>query len=132
MQDQVVFPGLLSDVRAVLGASDIGFVLSYQEAASYACCEAMSMGLPTLVSGVGGLPENVRNGQDGWVVPAGNIDALLEVLHDMLARPRLLAAMGHSARERIQQVFSEAAFIENTQAVYQQAYGLLRNAAAPI
>ncbi|NYT59057.1 glycosyltransferase family 4 protein [Alcaligenaceae bacterium] len=132
MQDQVVFPGLLADVRIVLGASDIGFVLSYQEAASYACCESMSMGLPTLVSNVGGLPENVRDGQDGRVVPAGNIDALIDVLHDMLAYPQSLPVMGRSARDRIQQVFCETAFIENTQAVYRQAYCVARNKPAPI
>ncbi|MCC2596389.1 glycosyltransferase family 4 protein [Pusillimonas sp. MFBS29] len=132
MLDQVVFPGLISDVRTVLGASDAGFVLSYQEAASYACCEAMSMGLPVLVSNVGGLPENVRDGQDGWVVPPGNIDAIVGVLHQMLAHPQRLQDVGHTARNRIQQVFSEAAFFEDTQAVYQQAHRLVRNSAAPI
>ena len=128
MQNQVIFPGLLSDVRTVLGASDVGFVLSHQEAASYASCETMAMGLPALVSDVGGLPENVRDGQDGWVVPVGNIDALLGVLRQMLLHPQTLAGMGRSGRERTQQVFSEEALVKNTLAVYKQAH----EAIAPI
>src|SRR5690606_37371460 len=72
MQDQVLFPGLVANVRDILGACDASFVLSHREAASYASCEAMAMGLPVLVSRVGGLPENVRDGKDGWVVAPGD------------------------------------------------------------
>src|SRR5690606_13017771 len=71
MQDQVVFPGLLDDVRDALACCHAGFVLSYREALSYACREVMSLGLPALVSNAGGLPENVRDGHDGWIVPVG-------------------------------------------------------------
>lgn len=132
MQDQVVFPGLLSDVRGVLGASDAGFVLSYQEAGSYASIETMSMGLPALVSNVGGLPENVRNGQDGWVVPAGDIDAMTVVLQDMLRNPEELVTLGRSARQRVVQEFSEAALVENTENVYGQAYRLAHHPSSPL
>ena len=80
----------------------------------------MAMGLPALVSNVGGLPENVRDGQEGWVVPAGNVDALLAVLHEMLLQPESLLSRGKSGRVRAEQVFSEAVLVQNTQKVYQQ------------
>jgi glycosyltransferase involved in cell wall biosynthesis len=132
MREQVVFPGLVKDVRKVLGACDMGFVLSYREAASYASCETMAMGLPALVSDAGGLPENVRDGVDGWVVPAGDIDFMADVLRRVLANPQCLAAMGQSARGRVEHMFSTPGFIEDTKNVYAQASRLARDIAAPI
>lgn len=132
MRPHVIFPGLVKDVRTVLGACDIGFVLSYREAASYASCETMAMGLPALVSNAGGLPENVRDGLDGWVVPAGDIDAMADVLRRILANPQSLAPMGRSARERVEHMFSTPGFIEDTKKVYAQANRLVRDLAAPI
>lgn len=132
LQDQVVFPGLVKDVRTVLGACDIGFVLSYREAASYASCETMAMGLPALVSNAGGLPENVRDGLDGWVVPAGNIDVLTGLLRSIVADAAGLPAMGKSARSRVEQVFSTPGFLADTKKVYTQARVLARQLAAPI
>ncbi|PLC55104.1 lipopolysaccharide core biosynthesis glycosyl transferase [Pollutimonas nitritireducens] len=132
LQNQLVFPGLVKDVRTVLAACDIGFVLSYREAASYASCETMAMGLPALVSDAGGLPENVRDGLDGWVVPAGDVDALVRLLNQVSADPSCLSEMGQSARTRVEQVFSTPSFLEGTKKVYEQARDLVRKLPAPI
>lgn len=128
----VRFPGLVSDVRTVLGACDVGFVLSFREAASYASCETMAMGIPALVSDAGGLPENVREGIDGWVVPVADIDMLEEVLHQMLEQPEILRKMGEMARSRVATAFSVAQFIHDTKEVYQNALLLARGSPAPI
>ncbi len=119
---QVVFPGLVKDVRPILGACDLGFVLSYKEAASYALYEAMAMGLPGLVSDAGGLPEGVRDGLDGWVVPKGDLRALTQRLQSILDEDRAtLARMGASARSRIEAGFSIPVFLERMQEIYRDA-----------
>lgn len=132
MASQVHFPGLVADIRGVLGACDVGFVLSYREAASYASCETMAMGLPALVSDAGGLPENVRHGVDGWVVPAGDIGALEAVLRDMLTQPQSLGRMGVSARRRVESAFSIPQFLQGTKAVYGTALAVARGAEVPV
>jgi len=72
MTDQVIFTGLLDDVRPFLAALDVGFVLSSRlETISFACREMMAAGKPVIVSKVGGLTENVTDGRNGWVVPPG-------------------------------------------------------------
>jgi glycosyltransferase involved in cell wall biosynthesis len=128
----ITFPGLVSDVRAVLGACDVGFVLSYREAASYASCETMAMGLPALVSDAGGLPENVRDGMDGWVVRAGDAETLAQRLVTLLSKPDVLPDMGRSARARVEQVFRRDEFLQSTQGVYDEARRGARNALRPI
>lgn len=115
----VVFPGLVEDARRVLAASDVGFVLSFQEAGSYAACESLSMGLPTLVSNAGGLTELVRDGMDGWVVPAGDVDVLHRWLLARLAAP-LDAAMAAAARDRALSLFSLPVLARETMDFYRR------------
>lgn len=121
MEQSVTFPGLVSDVRQVLAACDVGFVLSYREAASYASCETMAAGLPTLVSAAGGLPENVRDGVDGWVVPVGDVEALHAYLQQLLNDKFCLRTLGGNARRRVEEEFSLSKFAADTEKVYRHA-----------
>jgi glycosyltransferase involved in cell wall biosynthesis len=119
LESQVVFPGLLDDVRPVLDACHVGFVLSHREALSFACREVMSLGLPALVSNAGGLPENVLDRRDGWIVPVADCAAIEQVLRDMLDDPDRIAAMGAAARDKSVREFGLERFGAATLAVYQ-------------
>lgn len=119
MDDVVVFPGQLADPRCVLAASHVGFVLSVHEAGSYATCESLAMGLPTLVSDAGGLPELVRHGIDGWVTPKGDVDALHEWLLARLAQP-FSPEFSASARSRALTLFSKPVFARQTLDFYRE------------
>lgn len=130
--DQVVFPGLVKDIRHILSACDIGFVLSFREAASYASCETMAMGLPTLVSNAGGLPENVHHGVHGWVVSVGEVEPLVQILQSVLQQPDALISLGQSARQRVEQAFCMQKFLHDTKQVYRDALKTARGAQAPI
>src|SRR5690606_4638526 len=120
MQDQVFFPGLLDDVRDALGCCHVGFVLSYREALSYACCEVMSLGLPALVSDAGGLPKNVRDGEDGWIVPVRDVPAIAQTLTSMLQDPSRVSIMGAAARRSAVDFFGLDDFARATMHVYRE------------
>jgi glycosyltransferase involved in cell wall biosynthesis len=120
MTEQVSFPGLLDDVRPYLACCDVGYVLSYYEALSYACRELMGLGLPVLITNVGGLPENVSQGEQGWVVPMKNPLAIAQVLEEIIADPACLQRLGAQARLRAEQEFNMPDFIARTMAVYRQ------------
>jgi glycosyltransferase involved in cell wall biosynthesis len=119
LSDQVIFTGLLDDVRPALAAGHAAFVLSRTETLSFACREAMAMGLPVLVTNAGGLPENVTHGQDGWVVPCANIAALKLQLEQILTAPERLEQMGEAAWSKSQAYFGMDTFVAGTLAVYQ-------------
>jgi glycosyltransferase involved in cell wall biosynthesis len=123
MIDQVRFPGLLDDVRAALASCHAGFVLSYREALSFACREIMGLGLPALVSDAGGLPENVTDGVDGWIVPARDVPAITAKLRFMLDHPDAVRAMGAQARETSLRDFNLERFAAATLDVYRRALG---------
>lgn len=120
MADNVIFVGLLQDVRPFIAALDMGFVLSHQETISFACREMMAMGKPVIVSRVGGLPENVTEGRDGWIVPSRTPKAVTQVLSDVLDDRQMLARMGTEARQRSLREFSLGMFVQGTEAVYEE------------
>lgn len=127
---QVVFTGLLDDVRPALAVSHAAFVLSRRETLSFACREAMAMGLPVLVSNAGGLPESVNHGMDGWVVPCADGAGLESILQAILLDPAPLAEMGQAALAKSRARFSIDAFIAATMAVYSATMDL-RERTAP-
>jgi glycosyltransferase involved in cell wall biosynthesis len=80
-----------------------GLVLpSFAEGLPVAIMEAMALGRPVLSTAVAGIPELLRAGENGWLVPAGDVEALATALEDFLSRtPQELAAMGEAARGRV-------------------------------
>lgn len=124
-QAKLVFPGLLDDVREILGASDAGFVLSHKEALSYACREAMAMGLPVLVSDAGGLPENLEPEVHGWIVPKNSPRDIAPVIRQMLHAPMLLRQRGLAARQRACSEFCVSDFVGRMESVYRAVAGKL-------
>lgn len=124
LEDVVVFTGLLDDVRPVVAAFDAGFVLSYDvETISFACREMMAMGKPVLVSDYAGLPENVADGREGWIVPVRNRQAIAAAVETILAQRAGLAAMGAAARARAERAFGIDLMVERTEAVYRGLAG---------
>jgi glycosyltransferase involved in cell wall biosynthesis len=61
----------------------------------------MALRRPVLTTYVAGIAELVRDGRDGWLIPAGDVDALAAALRRVLATPlETLAAMGEDAHLR--------------------------------
>ena len=121
MTDQVHFTGPLDDVRPFLGALDVGFVLSWRiETISFACREMMSMGLPVMVSNHGGLPENIAPGEDGWIVPAQDIDAIAACVTGMLNQQAAISEMGRTAAHKAARSFGLVPFVTSTEGVYRE------------
>ena len=64
--------------------------------------EALALGRPVVSSYVAGIPELVENGVNGWLVPAGSVEALTEALREVLATPvERLAAMGRAGARSV-------------------------------
>jgi len=84
--ENFIFTGYVDDTRPIVSLADVGFVLSYKvETISYACREMMAMAKPMIVSNFAGLPENVDNEINGWIVDTSNIDSIVQVLIRILS-----------------------------------------------
>jgi glycosyltransferase involved in cell wall biosynthesis len=79
------------------------FVLpSLEDGFGFVAAEAMACGVPVVVTDQCGAAEWVATGETGWVVPAGNVDALADVLETAILRRSDLAEMGRHARLMIE------------------------------
>jgi glycosyltransferase involved in cell wall biosynthesis len=90
------------DVLALLRAADV-FVLpsvGFGEAAPVAVMEAMATGLPAVCTIIGGVPELLRDGVEGYLVPQGEAPALAAALASLAADPDLRFRLGSAARAR--------------------------------
>jgi len=75
---------------------------SFAEGLPVVLMEAMALRRPVISTFVAGIPELVQDGENGWLVPAGDVDALARAMMDCLAAPAdALARMGEAARERV-------------------------------
>jgi colanic acid/amylovoran biosynthesis glycosyltransferase len=64
--------------------------------------EAMALKRPVISTFIGGIPELVRPGEHGWLVPAGDVEALVDAMQACLDTPAdLLAQMGQAAHNRV-------------------------------
>ena len=110
------FTGYQEDVRPFLQMGDIGFVLSTSiETASFACREMMAVGLPVVVSDIGGLPYTVDE-KTGWVVAAGSSSDITQVITSFTTAN--LELMSTDARKRVVDMFTIDSFKRKTIDVY--------------
>lgn len=92
------------DVRTEILAARALVLPSFAEGLPVVIMEAMALRRPVISSYVAGIPELVRAGVDGWLVPAGDVDALAEAMRMCLDAPvEMLARMGEAGRERVLQ-----------------------------
>ncbi|MFC5701178.1 glycosyltransferase family 4 protein [Cohnella faecalis] len=96
--DDIVFWGKKDNVLPFLKRADIFVLPSLIENQPLALIEAQLMGIPSVVSDVGGLPEMVRDGKTGLLVPPEDPDALCNQLNLLLADNRLRLRMGAKAK----------------------------------
>ena len=88
------------DLAHAYAEADIFVLPSLYEAYGIVIQEAMSFGLPVVASDVGGIPEQVRDGVEGFLVPPGDPSALTEALHRLIEDPELRARMGKQGHQR--------------------------------
>ncbi|RFU20423.1 glycosyltransferase [Geodermatophilus marinus] len=87
-------------VPGVLAALDVLALPSAYEEMGSVLTEAMAAGLPVVASAVGGIPEVVRDGETGLLVPPGDVAALAAALDRLAGDPQLRARLAAGAREQ--------------------------------
>jgi glycosyltransferase involved in cell wall biosynthesis len=111
--------GFRSDIPQVLSEATIACLPSYREGLPKSLLEAMAASLPCVTTDVPGCREAVRDGDNGFLVPAQDAHALADALQRLIANPALARRMGERGRERLEQEFSTHLVNESTLALYQ-------------
>jgi glycosyltransferase involved in cell wall biosynthesis len=116
---RIVFTGAVDDVVQYLRAMDVGCLIpGRNEGFSNAVLEKMAVGLPMIVTDVGGNAEAVGDGENGFVIPPANAEAFCTALVRLHADRRARLDMGAQSRRLVEERYSLREMCSKHEALY--------------
>ena len=115
---RVTLLGLRKDVPDLLRAADLFVLSSKVEGFPNVLGEALAAELPVAATAAGGVPEVVRDGLDGRVVPVGDAAGFADAIAELLDDPEHAREMACTGARRVKEEFSLEAMVERTQQLY--------------
>jgi glycosyltransferase involved in cell wall biosynthesis len=106
LTERVSLAGERRDVPHLLAAADVFVLSSASEGMPVSVLEAMAAGLPVVASRVGGVPEQVADGETGLLVEPGGADELAAALGRLIGDRGLRRRLGAAGRARAEQAFA--------------------------
>jgi glycosyltransferase involved in cell wall biosynthesis len=117
LADRFLLLGYREDATRVMAAFDVFVLASTFEGLSLALLEALALGLPVVATAVGGIPESIDHGVQGFLVPPRRPDRLADALEPLIVDPALRISMGSAAELRGRQ-FDIAIAARQVEALY--------------
>lgn len=101
-------PVVSSEIAQILKESDIYLLPSYNEGLPISILEAMSYSLPIITTPVGGIPEVVKEGENGILITPGDKEGLFDAIMKLVQDEELREKMGEKSYQKVQPYFSES------------------------
>lgn len=117
---KVIFAGWREDILEVISFLEILVQPSLNEAIGRVLLEAQGLGVPVIATSVGGIPEVVKDGITGILVPAKDTKQLALAICRLLEDSQIRLAMSKNAREWIDEKFSAAKMIRELDSLYKE------------
>ncbi len=123
VKDKIVFTGYFPDKKLprLYQAADIFAFSTFYENLPFAVLEALSTGLPVVTTRVGGIPEMINTGKNGFLVEPLNSRELADTILFYLEHPKSASEMGLLARETIENNFNWRIIVKKVIKVYDEA-----------
>ncbi len=117
---EVLFVGKQSDMSQLLSISDILLLPSDLESFGLVALEAMACEVPVIATRVGGVPEVVRHGVDGFLYDVGDVSSMAEGCLAILDNPQLRSDLGQAARDRARRNFCASTIVLQYEDLYRR------------
>jgi glycosyltransferase involved in cell wall biosynthesis len=123
VEDNIIFTGYFPDKKLprLYQAADIFAFSTFYENLPFAVLEALSTGLPVVTTNVGGIPEMIEDGKNGFLVEPANSRALADRILYYLEHPAEASEMGLLARRNIEDHFDWRLIVQKVLKVYDEA-----------
>ncbi|MBI2682128.1 MAG: N-acetyl-alpha-D-glucosaminyl L-malate synthase BshA [Acidobacteriales bacterium] len=118
LQDRVFFLGKQDNVQSKLAVSDLMLMPSELESFGLAALEAMACKVPTIATRVGGVPEVITHGMNGYLAEVGDIATMTRYALEILRDSKKLKELGEAARFEAQSRFCSTEIIARYEAFY--------------
>lgn len=114
----VLFLGKQENVEELFSISDVKLLLSTKESFGLVLLEAMACGVPGIGTNIGGIPEVIEHGVNGFVVELGDTDAVAKHAIELLQDEEMLHRFRHKALETVQTKFRSQSIIKQYEKLY--------------
>ena len=121
--NKIHFLGLQSSIVKLLSITDIFLLPSEKENFSLSALEAMACGVPVISTNVGGMPEMIENGIDGYLAEVGDIDQMAKYAIEALSNPDEFKKISVNARKKAFENFTSEVIVPKYEELYKRVLG---------
>ena len=118
LTSRVIMPGFRADGRRLMGLMDVYLMSSEFEGLPIALLEAMTLAKPIVATNVGGIPEAVQNGKEGFLASVGAVADLSTYVLQLLNNPTLRLELGQCGAEKVEDKFHLKDRVQFTEDTY--------------
>ncbi len=118
LEQSVLLVGNQTDVVPWLQAMDLFVLPSYAEGVPQAVMQASSCGLPVVSTNVGGIPEIVRDGETGKLIPPGDVDQLVKAIEQILSDQPMRVRWAAQGRQLAMERFGIEKMLDRMEKVF--------------
>ncbi|WP_449536723.1 N-acetyl-alpha-D-glucosaminyl L-malate synthase BshA [Ferdinandcohnia sp. Marseille-Q9671] len=118
LTDKVLLLGKQENVAELFSISDLKLLLSEKESFGLVLIEAMACGVPTIGTNVGGIPEVINDGMNGYICELGDVQTIASKAIDLLSNPVLHSEMAKQALLTVQGKFNSEKIVNEYEDIY--------------
>jgi glycosyltransferase involved in cell wall biosynthesis len=115
-----LFVGYQRDIAPYYDFFDAFLLPSANEGTPVVAIESLAAERPVIATAVGGVPDVVDEGVDGFLVGLGDVDAMVDRLEQLAGDPGLRARMGAAGRERVVPRYAVSRLVDDVDALYRE------------
>lgn len=119
IEDTVHVLGFREDVPRILAACDVFVLPSYREGTPRVITEAMATGLPVIATDIAGIPEQVEDGTNGYLIQPGDVESLADRIRGLVISPRKRAEFGAAGEQYVER-FSQEQMLADLEEIYRE------------
>lgn len=124
LEQDILFLGKRSDLPELLSISDCMLLMSEKEAFGLVLLEAFACGVPAVATAIGGIPEVVEDGRNGFLVELGDSETAAKRITELLTDEVLHARMKKNALNTVQEKFSSEQIVSQYEQLYYEVAAL--------
>ncbi|MEG0259631.1 MAG: N-acetyl-alpha-D-glucosaminyl L-malate synthase BshA [Lysinibacillus sp.] len=119
-REDILFLGKQESLAELYAISDLKLLLSKQESFGLVILEAMACGVPCIGTAVGGIPEVIAHGVDGYLVELGDTDAVAHHAVELLRDEQKLQNFREAAMRSVEEKFHSSKIVEQYENLYEK------------
>lgn len=120
LEQHVLFLGKRDNLSELYNISDVKLLMSEKEAFGLVLLEAMACGVPCIGTNIGGIPEIIESGKNGYLVELGDVEDAASQAIGILTDAKQHKALSNGSLETVKQHFHSLKILEQYEAVYER------------